>query len=161
MPAPSGPVAASGYPQQQPLQGPTQEQDPAPTLGQDQPGYSGGPEPPQQALPGDTRFAATDGNADDYAPATEPSEEAPIGRVRRGFDNGLMTYQEAATKNTIPPLHMDLHVYAQDPRRRFVLVNGKRLSESQSLPEGVKVDSITTDGAILSYRGVQFMMERD
>jgi hypothetical protein len=33
--------------------------------------------------------------------------------------------------------------------------------EGESLPEGVKVDSITTDGAILSYRGVQFMMERD
>jgi general secretion pathway protein B len=72
-----------------------------------------------------------------------------------------MTYEEAATKNQIPPLRMDLHVYAPDPRRRFVLVNMKRLTEGESLPEGVKVESITTDGAVLSYRGVQFMMERD
>ena len=101
------------------------------------------------------------GNPDDYAPAQEPSGEAPLGHVRRGLDNGLMTYQEAATKATIPPLRLDLHVYAPDPRKRFVLVNMKRLTEGQSTPEGVKVDSITTDGAVMSYRGVQFMMERD
>jgi general secretion pathway protein B len=72
-----------------------------------------------------------------------------------------MTYEEAAAKTSIPPLHMDLHVYAPDPSKRFVLVNGKKLAEGQSLPEGVRVDSIATDGAILSYRGMQFMMERD
>jgi general secretion pathway protein B len=100
-------------------------------------------------------------NPDDYAPATEPTGEAPFGHVRRGLPNGLMTYDEAASKNQIPPLRLDLHVYAPDPRKRFVMVNMKRLTEGESLPEGVHVDSITTDGVILSYRGVQFMMERD
>jgi general secretion pathway protein B len=100
-------------------------------------------------------------NPDDYAPATEPTGEAPFGHVRRGLSNGLMTYDEAASKNQIPPLRLDLHVYAPDPRKRFVMVNMKRLTEGESLPEGVHVDSITTDGVILSYRGVQFMMERD
>lgn len=149
-----------GYPQQQQQQMPPQGQMPGPTLGQNMPAYSGGSQAQQGPPPG-TQYGDTEGNPDDYAPATEPTGEAPLGRVRRGLDNGLMTYEEAATKNTIPPLHMDLHVYAPDPSRRFVLVNGKRLAEGQSLSEGVKVDSITTDGAILSYRGVQFMMERD
>jgi general secretion pathway protein B len=119
------------------------------------------PPEPRHALVPDERFNNSEGNADDYAPAAEPSGEAPLGRVRRGLDNGLMTYEEAAAKNQIPPVRMDLHVYAPDPRRRFVLVNMKRLTEGESLPEGVKVDSITVDGAILSYRGIQFMMERD
>ncbi len=122
---------------------PVQEQ--GPTLEQEPPAGAG----------------TADGNPDDYAPAAEPSGEGPVGQVTRGLENGLMTYEEAATKNQIPPLRMDLHVYAPDPRNRFVLVNMRRLTEGQSLPEGVKVDRITTDGAVLSYRGVQFMMERD
>jgi general secretion pathway protein B len=138
------------YPQQQSYPPTAQE----PTLAQNS-GRYGSPPPQQQQAP------PQDGNPDDYAPAAEPSGAGPLGHVRRGLENGLMTYEEAATKNTIPPLHMDLHVYAPDPGKRFVLVNSKRLTEGQSLPEGVRVDSITTDGAILSYRGVQFMMERD
>jgi hypothetical protein len=52
-------------------------------------------------------------------------------------------------------------VYAPEPRKRFVLLNMKRLYEGDSLPEGVKVDSITNDGAVLSYRGSKFVMDRE
>jgi hypothetical protein len=142
------------YPQQQPYpqqqnypQAPPAQQPPPPAFAQN-----------SQSPTLDER--ATEGNPDDYAPATEPTGEGPFGHVRRGLPNGLMTYDEAASKNQIPPLRLDLHVYAPDPRKRFVMVNMKRLTEGESL-EGVHVDSITTDGVILSYRGVQFMMERD
>lgn len=165
--APPPPATAYGPPPagQQPQQ---QYEQQNPTLDSRQT-YNGAPEPqqqqPRQAYVPDDRFnnAQSQGeeNPDDYAPATEPTGEAPLGHVRRGLPNGLMTYEEAATKNQIPPLRLDLHVYAPDPRRRFVLVNMKKLTEGESLPEGVKVESITTDGAILSYRGVQFVMERD
>jgi general secretion pathway protein B len=166
-PAPMQPAAPSPPPPQtyappataQTAPPASQELDPTlqdPTLANSGTGY------PQRAPAQEERFNNSDGNPDDYAPATEPTGELPLsGRVRRGLDNGLMTYEEAATKNQIPPVRMDLHVYAPDPRRRFVLVNMKRLMEGESLPEGVKVDTITPDGAILSYRGVQFMMERD
>jgi general secretion pathway protein B len=157
-PAPGAPQPAYAPPVAQ-APPPAQEQEP--TLDEQGPGnFSEGP---RRAMVPEERYnnTTTDGNPDDYAPATEPSDDAPLGRVRRGLDNGLMTYEEAASKNQIPPLRMDLHVYAPDPRRRFVLVNMKRLTEGESLPEGVKVESITNDGAILSYRGVQFMMERD
>ncbi len=102
------------------------------------------------------------GNPDDYAPATDPSTSGPFGgHVRRGTESGLPTYAEAATKDSLPPLRLDLHVYAPDPRKRFVLVNMKRLYEGDSLPEGVKVESITTEGAIVSYRGSKFILERE
>ena len=148
----------SQYPPPQPQQG-------GPTLTQAPYGYANSNVPPQaqQQRPPDEpqEGNAAGGNPDDYAPAAEPSGAAPLGHVRRGFDNGLMTYEEASSKNQIPPVRMDLHVYAPDPRQRFVLVNMKRLHEGEALPEGVKVDSITPDGAILSYRGIQFMVERD
>jgi general secretion pathway protein B len=166
--APPAPAAAYVPPPAPQQQQPQQYGQQNPTLDSQQ-ANNGPPErqqQPRQAYVPDDRFnnasqSQAEGNPDDYAPATEPTGEAPLGHVRRGLSNGLMTYEEAATKNQIPPLRLDLHVYAPDPRRRFVLVNMKKLTEGESLPEGVKLESITTDGAILSYRGVQFMMERD
>jgi hypothetical protein len=101
-------------------------------------------------------------NPDDYAPARDaPPPGTGAGRVIRSTDTGLPTYEEAATHASIPPLHMDLHSYAADPTKRFVMINMKMLYEGQSLPEGPKVERITSDSAVMSYRGTQFVLERD
>jgi general secretion pathway protein B len=146
-----GPPQQYAPPQQQ--YGPPQQQYAPPQPGQ----TFQGPEP-QLA---DSRGAQESTNPDDYAPATESSEPQPLGRVRRGTESGLPTYEQAASKIGVPQLRLDLHVYAPDPRKRFILLNMKRLGEGESLPEGVKVDSITNDGAILSYHGSQFVLERE
>ncbi|HEV7717286.1 MAG TPA: general secretion pathway protein GspB [Steroidobacteraceae bacterium] len=110
----------------------------------------------------DDRAPAAEGNPDDYAPAQAPGN-GPLGggHVRRGTESGLPTYEDVAAKDGLPPLHLDLHVYAPEPRKRFVLLNMKRLYEGDSLPQGVRVDSITNDGAVLSYRGTKFVMDRE
>ena len=161
--AQTAPPQNGAYGNPQNSQYPPPQQQGGPTLTQAPYSYPNSNLPPQQQRPPDDPQYTNNGggNPDDYAPAAEPTGPGPLGHVRRGLDNGLMTYEEASSKNQIPPLRMDLHVYAPDPRQRFVLVNMKRLHEGDSLPEGVKVDSITTDGVILSYRGIQFMMERD
>ena len=101
-------------------------------------------------------------NPDDYAPARDaPPPGTGAGRVVRGTVSGLPTYEEAATQTTIPPLHMDLHSYAADPSKRFVLINMRRLYEGQSLPEGPKVESINNDSAIISYNGTKFVLNKD
>jgi general secretion pathway protein B len=101
-------------------------------------------------------------NPDDYAPARDtPPPGTGAGRVTRGTESGLPTYEEAALQASIPPLHMDLHSYAADPTKRFVLINMRRLYEGQSLPEGPKVESINTDSAIISYNGKRFVMNKD
>jgi general secretion pathway protein B len=109
----------------------------------------------------DSRGAAESTNPDDYAPATEADSSSGLGHARRGTSSGLPTYEDAAAKSGVPALRLDLHVYAPDPHKRFILLNMKRLGEGESLPEGVKVDAITTDGAILEYRGSKFVMDRD
>jgi general secretion pathway protein B len=103
-------------------------------------------------------------NPDDYAPAIEPTAPALLGsRVRRGTVDGVPLYQDAAaTPGTrIPQLRLDLHVFALRPQDRFVMINMHKLREGDSLPEGVRVDRITPEGAVLSYSGSQFMLSRD
>jgi hypothetical protein len=50
-------------------------------------------------------------------------------------------------------LRLDLHVYDANPAARFVFINMRKLREGESLPDGVRVDQITSTGAELSYHG--------
>jgi general secretion pathway protein B len=59
----------------------------------------------------------------------------------------------------VPDLRLDLHVYDPDPAKRFVFINMRKLREGDSLPEGVRLDSITQTGAKLTYRGTQFTLD--
>jgi len=51
-------------------------------------------------------------------------------------------------------------VYSKDPAERFVLVNGQRLAEGDSVQPGLLVDEIRRDGVIFSYRLYKFLVER-
>src|SRR5215469_6294521 len=104
-------------------------------------------------------------NPDDYAPAEEPAVPAPglANHVRRGTAAGVPLYQDAAaTPGTqIPQLRLDLHVFAARPQDRFVMINMHKLREGDTLPEGVRVESITQEGAVLSYNGSRFLLTRE
>jgi hypothetical protein len=58
-------------------------------------------------------------------------------------------------------LRLDLHVFAAKPQERFVMINMHKLHEGDNLPEGVHVESITPDGAVLSKDGQRFFLPRD
>ena len=60
----------------------------------------------------------------------------------------------------LPVLNLDLHIYADDPAQRAAFINGRRYREGDSLPDGVVVESITTDGAVLRHRGQRFLLPR-
>jgi general secretion pathway protein B len=112
---------------------------------------------PREAAPATEGAAA----ADDYAPAVESQGGArPMGSVTRSTESGLPTYQDAAAVPGagLPELRLDLHVFAAKPADRFVLINMTKLREGDSLPQGVHVDNITPDGAILSYHGTRFVL---
>jgi general secretion pathway protein B len=73
---------------------------------------------------------------------------------------GLPLYQQIVTSDGLPELHLDLHVFADRPRDRFVMINMHRLGEGDSLPGGVQVETIRPDGVVLSYRGTRFLLPR-
>jgi general secretion pathway protein B len=119
------------------------------------------PAPSTAAPPAGT---ADEGNPQDYAPATEPPPPGPTdGHVRRGTVAGVPLYQDAAATPGVdlPQLRLDLHVYAAHPQDRFVMINMHKLHEGDSLPEGVRVENITPEGAVMSYNGSRFMLPRE
>jgi general secretion pathway protein B len=108
--------------------------------------------------------AAGAANPEDYAPAEEPAAaDGFAGRVRRGTASGVPLYQDAAATAgaPLPQLRLDLHVFATRPQDRFVMINMHKLREGESLPEGVRVESITPEGAVLSYNGSRFLLPRE
>ena len=79
-----------------------------------------------------------------------PQEPAPI------------SYWELpdAIREEVPEIKFSVLVYAIDPADRFVLINGQRLVEGDSLLSGPVVKEIRRDGVIFSHRLYQFLVER-
>ena len=102
-------------------------------------------------------------NAEDYAPAAETPASGLANHVRRATASGVPLYQDvsATPGSQVPQLRLDLHVFAARAQDRFVMINMHKLREGDTLPEGVHVDSITPEGAVLSYNGSKFLLPRD
>lgn len=137
--------------------------------------------PPPNAVPSQPVMAAapaaappapaadTASNPADDAPAVEPSRAAaapapaPVRRADNSDDTAdVPSYQQAASVPgaSLPDLKLDLHAYAANPADRFIFLNMTKLAEGQSNPAGVRVESITPDGAILSWQGSKFFLQR-
>ncbi len=144
---------------------------PVPVVAASAPAAAGAAPPAVTAAPSATSAApasaaapnAETPNAGDYAPAGEPSAPGLGSHVRRGTASGVPLYQDLTTTpgTQLPQLRLDLHVFAGRPEDRFVMINMHKLREGDTLPEGVHVDSITPEGAVLSFNGTKFLLPRD
>jgi general secretion pathway protein B len=118
-------------------------------------------EPPlveEPVLSGQEPSVPPDYDARDYRPAITPEQAAATAAARRA--GSLPSRDEVlATGTQLPELRLDLHVYDADPARRFVFINMNKLREGETMQNGVRVESITQNGARLSYRGSSFVLE--
>ncbi len=75
----------------------------------------------------------------------------------------LPTIHEVRANGTLalPDLHVDIHVYSEAARDRFVFINMAKYNEGSTLSEGPLVDEITPDGVVLSMNGTTFLLPRD
>ncbi len=126
-----------------------------------EPGVVGpGSTPPlaeEPLLQGHEPAVPPDYDSRDYRPALTPAQAGAIAAARRNGD--LPSRDDVlAQGGQLPDLRLDLHVYAANPAERFVFINMRKLREGESLPEGVRVDEITSNGVELSYRGKQFAL---
>jgi general secretion pathway protein B len=66
-----------------------------------------------------------------------------------------------ATRKGLPEITLTMHVYSADPRGRFVIVEGDRHMEGDTLGGGVTLREIRPDGMVLDFHGQQFLYPRD
>ena len=120
------------------------------------PSPSAVPGPPAAATPAPADSPAAP-DPSDYAPAVPPTATQGSGAT----PGALPLYPQVVATDGLPTLHLDLHVYAKNPKDRFVMINMHKLVEGDSLPNGVHVDAIRPDGVVLSYHGTRFLLPRD
>ena len=59
-------------------------------------------------------------------------------------------------RQEIPAMTVQLHAYSSNPSERLVYINSIRLLEGGSLTLGLRLEQITPDGMIFSYKGYRF-----
>lgn len=119
------------------------------------------PAPPSPAVP-EAASAATPAAPPAFppAPTTEPtaasaseplpaSEDAATGPRPGDVPLGELI---GAARETLPPLRVSMHVYADDPARRFAIVDGQRRREGEPLGGGVQLVEIRRDGLRLAWQ---------
>ena len=63
-------------------------------------------------------------------------------------------------RNGLPALKVSMHVYADDPARRFMIVDGQRVGEGARLADGVILMRIRRDGAELDAHGRHLLLPK-
>jgi general secretion pathway protein B len=128
---------------------------------------------PQDQLQGafNAPVTSSDAQADFYGdPATLPPDapdptllpETPAASpgVVYGASPGTDDAATVEAQTGLPPLSVDLHIFADDPAKRAVFINGRRYTQGAQITEGPTVEQITPEGAVLSYRGRRFLLPR-
>jgi general secretion pathway protein B len=127
-------LPAGTVPELLPSEPPPQSPPPRPALDSNQ-GAIPAPQPAPTLAPDNVTFASQ----------PPPPLLSSLGPERRG---------------RLPPLKVSMHVYAEDPGQRVVLIDGRRLREGDSLGEGLRLLEIRRDGSVLELDGRTYLLPR-
>ena len=125
-----------------------------------------GPATPETTSPPATAAAPPAPDAGDDAPVrTAPPAPAPVSAptpvpppAPASFapaDSGrvlLVGELDAQTRNALPTLKLSMHLWNEDPARRFVILDGQRLGEGDRVGEA-HIARIEPDGVLLEWHG--------
>ena len=81
-------------------------------------------------------------------PQTEPAPPQAPGLIEMPPD-----FQAA-----VPALDIQVHFYARDPDRRFVLIGGRRFRAGEQLMPGLELEEIVREGLLVEWGGERFVM---
>jgi general secretion pathway protein B len=99
--------------------------------------------------------------------AAPKSAAAPLPDKRGGADSGPayvaplrdvtpMADLPPAIQQELPPMSISVHAYSDKAGDRLVGINNRLLHEGQEVAPGLRLEQITRDGMILSFRGYNF-----
>lgn len=122
------------------------------------------PAPAAASRPADTPPPATPAQprpAPTPAPTPAPPPAPTAVAVPAGTDAlPRLADLPAGERAALPPLKLTMHVYADDPAARFVILDGRRLGEGGLLGDTVVVREIRRDGVVLEAQGRALLLPR-
>jgi general secretion pathway protein B len=63
-------------------------------------------------------------------------------------------------RKDLPAFNVTMHVYSADPAKRFVVINGDRKAEGDTLGTDIALREIRNDGVVLEIKGQRFLVPR-
>ena len=109
--------------------------------------------------------ASTPASVPAPTPATAPSPapaatDAPQPVEATELALPTLANLDASERAGLPSLRLSMHVYAEEPAQRFVILDGQRLGEGASPAPGVVLEQIRRDGLVLSVNGRRLLLPR-
>ena len=127
----------------------TAQEFPAPNLTR-----AGQPVPVTGAMKPDN--PALDSSGTPGAAAPIPEKPASLAGVAQEPEAIPLNELPLQIQQEIPAMTVQLHAYSSNPSERLVSINSIRLREGESLMLGLRLEQITPDGMIFSYKGYRF-----
>jgi len=112
--------------------------------------------PPPVSTPAPAPAAAPAATAPAPAVATPAPAPAPAPPAN---DVPSLDDLPAEVRGALPQLPISMQVYSPDPKRRFVIIDGKRVVEGDSL-RGVTVQEIRPTGLVIDFQGRRVLLPR-
>ena len=63
-------------------------------------------------------------------------------------------------RDAVAKLKLQMVVYSEVPAERLVFINDQKYLEGSAIDGNLRVESITPDGAVLTYQGTRFVLRQ-
>lgn len=114
----------------------------------------------QRARPATSETVSTEATAADATDSGSASSGSPRDGLEPYVAEPISYWQlPQSVRDSLGDLRVSVLVYAENPQDRFLLVNGQRLREQESLDDGLLLLEIQRDRAIFSYRDYRFQLK--
>ena len=116
------------------------------------PGNASVQSPGNASAPSLATASAPSPDANSASPATAPANAA---------DESLppISVLDAMDRAALPALKLSMHVFADEPGKRFAIIDGQRVTEGATLGNAVVV-AIRRDGVVLDVNGRRVLLPR-
>lgn len=115
---------------------------------------------PTSAAPNTPALPRSEAIGAPVPPTAAPAPVAPMPAPEPAATLPGIEALPATARAALPPLKLSMHVYADTPAQRFVILDGQRLGEGASPSSGVVLEEIRRDGLVLSVNGQRLLLAR-
>lgn len=111
------------------------------------------PAPGVDAMKPDISAPASTGTTASTPMPEKPASPAVVAQEQRTIP---MAELPLTIQQEIPAMTIQLHAYSSNPTERLLSINSRMLREGGSLTPDLRLEQITPDGMIFSYKGYRF-----